>query len=209
MDGHDVRVLEPGEGLRLARPAPRHLQGDGPIGQLALPRQEDPGERPATQLLDQEETRDGLAHLRERTHVLARAGPRQQQPSLRRARADQPVDLQDPAQRRLDLREAGEELGRVGPLAVVLAEAELLVDQRDDRVLAEVGMPVDVPAGPELLAGLPAERQVGAEQGQPRAGAVDRQAGRVEERLGIRPAGAVLGVAPGSRIVAGQADRGG
>ena len=45
IDRHDVRVLEPGEGVRLARDVGRDLQGDEPIGEIPLPGEIDPAER--------------------------------------------------------------------------------------------------------------------------------------------------------------------
>ena len=61
-----MRVLEAGEGLGLARALAGHLQRDEPIGELTFARQEDPGERPASQLLDQVKPADRLAGLGER-----------------------------------------------------------------------------------------------------------------------------------------------
>ena len=70
-------------------------------------------------------------------------------------------------------------------LLVVLEEAELLVHEGDDGVLAQVGVAIEVPARPGLVAGLPAEREVGAEQRQPGARPIGRGTCGVEEGLGI------------------------
>ena len=71
VDGDDVGVLEPRQRLRLTRAGSRHLQGDGPVGQMLLFREIDPRECASAQLLDQPEPRDRLAGLRERSSVAA------------------------------------------------------------------------------------------------------------------------------------------
>ncbi len=112
---HDVGVLEPRQGLRLARAAPRDLERHRPIGQLALLGQEDPGERPAAQLLDQQEPGDRLAGFgkRARRAVAAPLVDDEQESVVGgRARADQLVDLQDAPKRLGNLGETGEILRR-------------------------------------------------------------------------------------------------
>jgi hypothetical protein len=122
VDRDDVRMLQPRQRLRLARADPRHLQCDGPVRQLPLLRQEDPGERAAAQLLDEPEAGDRLAGL-------GQGDGRRRRPAQGRARAlrHQAVDVEDLAQARGDLGEPGLVVGRVGMLAGLLAEAELLV----------------------------------------------------------------------------------
>ena len=72
VDRHDVRVLEPRQGPRLARQLGRDLQRHGPVGQVALGRQVDAAERPAAQLVDQAEAEELVAGPRQ-----ARDGPRE------------------------------------------------------------------------------------------------------------------------------------
>ena len=55
VDGNDVGVLKPGQGLRFLAQGPRNL-GHGPVGQAELLGQIDPCERPPTQFADDAET---------------------------------------------------------------------------------------------------------------------------------------------------------
>ena len=66
IDRDDVRVLEPGQHLRLRDPGAAHLQGHRPVGQLSLGGQEDAGEGAPAQFLDQLEAGDRLAGLGEK-----------------------------------------------------------------------------------------------------------------------------------------------
>ena len=124
VDGDDVGVLEPRERLRLARTGSRHLERDGPVGQMPLLRKIDPRECASAQLLDQPEPRDRLAGLRERRTVLA--GPTRGQCA---GPAEQVVNLEDFSERVGDVRKPGPVLRRLGRLAGLLAEAILLVEQ--------------------------------------------------------------------------------
>ena len=61
MNGDDVRMLEQGESLRLARAMTRNLEGHRPIGEVVLVGEKDPRHAPAAQLLDQPKANDRLA----------------------------------------------------------------------------------------------------------------------------------------------------
>ena len=80
------------------------------------------------------------------------------------------MDVQHAAEGLRDLGVPGEERVGLGTLVVVLEEAEFLVDEGDDGVLAQVGVAVEVPAGAGLVPGLPSQREVGAEQSEAGAG---------------------------------------
>ena len=70
VNGDDVRVLQQGQSLRLARADARNLEGDRAIGEVPLEGEEDPGHSPSAQLLDQPEAADGLAGPRKRDGLL-------------------------------------------------------------------------------------------------------------------------------------------
>ena len=135
VDRDDVRVLEPGQRLRLARAGPRDLQRHRPVGELPLLGEEDPGERPPAQLLDQVEAGDRLPGLGEGRSA---RGPGTCEVG-RGGRADEAVDVEDPAEPVGELGEPLVVLGRDRGLAVLLAEAELLVDEGDERLVVEAG----------------------------------------------------------------------
>ena len=74
IDRDDVGVLESGELLRLGEAAGGHLEGDGPVGEVALVRQIDAAEGAAAQLTDDAEAQELLAHFRERNEALGQPG---------------------------------------------------------------------------------------------------------------------------------------
>ena len=107
VDRDDVRVLEPGQGLRLARARPRDLQRHRAGRPAAAPRaRKTRANDPAAQLLDQEEAGDRLAGLGERRRRARRSRPGRAGWPLRRSRADEVVDVEHPAQRGGDLGES-------------------------------------------------------------------------------------------------------
>ena len=138
------------------------LQRHRPVGELPLLGQEDAGEGPPAQLLDQAEAGDRLPGLGERR---CRGGRRVRAPWSSR-RADQAVDVEHPAERASHLGEPREVLGGVGGLARLLAEAEFLVDQGDQGVVVEVGVAIAIPLDRHRLVRLPAQSEVGPEQRQ-------------------------------------------
>ena len=130
--------VQPGGGLGLGaeprqlalagdRPAEDHLQRDDAV-QPGLPRPEHHAHPPAAQHVE-----DLVAgHVRQRLHArrgFASAGfdmrRGQRARGLRRG-----VDLELQLELCRELREAADELGRVGRLAGLLAEEELVVEQR-------------------------------------------------------------------------------
>ena len=68
VDRHDVGVLEPGQGLRLAEDVGGNLQDDAAAGEARLLSQIDAAEGPLTQLLKEPETEKLLAWFGETTH---------------------------------------------------------------------------------------------------------------------------------------------
>ena len=91
VDGDDVGVLEPRQRLRLARAGSRHLQRDGPVGEMLLLRKVDPREGAPPQLLDQPEPRDRSGRP-PGTACQSRQGPRE---AVCSGPADQVVNLED------------------------------------------------------------------------------------------------------------------
>ena len=180
VDRDDVRVLEPGQRLRLARAGARDLQGDRPVGQLPLLGEEDPGERAPAQLLDQPEPGDRLARLGER-----RSAARGPCVRVRSCAAEPTRSWMSRTSRSCggDLGEPGLVLGRVGRLAGLLAEAELLVDQGHERVVGELGVAVAIPLDPDRLAAPPS-----AGPGRSAAGPAGRRA-RASGRSGRKSRG--------------------
>ena len=163
VDGDDVRVLEPGQGLRLARAGARDLHRHRPVGQLPLLGAEDPGERAPAQLLDQAEPGDRLARPRARESLecfgerSVEAWPEPTRPWISRT-----------ARNERRPRGTGVVLGRIGRLARLLAEAVLLVDQGHQRLAVELRIAVRDTTRPDPIPRLPAQRQVRPEQRQQR-----------------------------------------
>ncbi len=198
VDRDDMRVLQSGQGLGLARAEAGDLDHDGSIGQSSLLGAEDAGERPAPQLIDEAEAGDGLARLGEdpRLGRFGRVG------GGAGALGDEPVDLEDLAQPVGDPGEAGQVLGRVGGLARLLAQAILLVDQGHEGLVVDRGVALAIPGDVGRLPHLAAKGHVGAEEGQQGTGVLAGPAGEEVDRVGPGADGG----APGGLEAAGQAD---
>ena len=168
--------------------------------------QEDAGERAPAQLLDQLEAGDRLAGLGERRPPAraARAKPSRSGPSRPARGCRGPGGAAAPTSGNRARYSAGS-----GASLVLLAEAELLVDQGDQGLVVEVGVAVAIPLGADPLARLPAQRQVGAEQRQPGAGTLVRVVGQEVVGSGRRasPRSVPRRVAPGGLEPPGQAGR--
>jgi hypothetical protein len=182
-DRHDVRVLEPGQGLRLVAAAARHLQHDGAVGELALGGAEDPRQSAAAQLLMEQEAADRLAGLGQLGRRRLAAGAPQHRA---RARPDQLVDRQQPPEGRGQLGVAPRVVDRRGPLARLLAQAVLLVQQAHPHRVVEPGLAPQQIGGARPLAGLAAQGQLAPEHRQPGRRRVDPLP--PQERTGVHAA---------------------
>ena len=155
------------------------LQRHRPVRELPLLGQEDAGERPPAQLLDEAESGDRLPGLGE-----GDAGGGRRVEFRRLPRADQAVDVEHPAEARRHLGEPSEVSGGVGGLARLLPEAEFLVDQGHPGVAVELGVAIEIPIDRHRLVRLATQGEVGPEQGQQGAGRSSGSPGRKSLGLG-------------------------
>ena len=164
VDGDDVGVLQPGERLRLARAVAGDLQRHRPVRELTLLGQEDAGEGPPAQLLDEAEAGDRLPGLGK-----GGAEGRRRVEFRGLSRADQAVDVEHPAEARRHLGESRHVGAGIGGLARLLPQAEFLVDQGHPGVAVELRMPIEIPLDRHHDVRLATQGEVGPEQCQQRA----------------------------------------
>ena len=180
VDRHDVGMLQPRQGLWLARAEPADLEHDGSIGQSELLGAENASEGPAAEFLDQPEAGDGLARFGE-----APSGVRaRRMGSGAGTLGNQAMNLDDFAQAFGDVGEAGLVLDRIGDLSGLLAEAILFVDQGHEGLVIDRRIVPSIPFNVDRLSGLAAQGQIGPEEGQEGPGALAGLGGQEFERVG-------------------------
>ncbi len=155
-------VLQPGQRLRLAGAGARDLEGHQAVRQVPLLGEEDPGDPAPAELVEQSEATDRLADRRERDGQWGGLLPGQPAHGA----PDEFVQVEDLADLARDRGEPGLVLGRVGGFSGLLAEAKLLIDEGDQHVLGELREAAEISLDARRLAGLPAQAQIGAKQGQ-------------------------------------------
>ncbi len=164
VEWHDVHVLKTCQREMFLLRAGRDLEDHGPGGQGVLRGEEDPPRRPPSELGQESEPAQDLAHSRK-----GHGGPLRLHQALA---VEQDFELRPPP------RESVHDLGRDDLEPRFLTKANLFIDQPQCRLGAQLGMAVKERLGPRLLSPPPRGDHFSDELRRERRGAGDRNPGR-------------------------------